>query len=121
MNVSFKGFGEQILTFETEAELKAGVPVKVTDSGKVAACSDGEVFAGFTAAPSREGLAAVQVGGYVCVKYSGTAPAFNSTLVAADASGGIKAAAAAEGKTAAGREVLVAELDSAGGYVGIIL
>ena len=120
MNVSFQGFGEQVLTFETDEELKAGIPVKVTESGKVAACGDGESFAGVTVSPSREGLAAVQMGGYVRMKYTGTAPAFNRTVVTADASGGIKAASAAGGD-AAGREVLVVELDAAGGYIGIIL
>lgn len=114
MNVSFNGFQEQVLTLETDTPLAAGVPVKVTGNGKAAPCADGDSPAGITSGPSREGFAAVQVSGYVRIAYSGTAPAWNRTVIAADAGGGIKAAET-------GREVLVVEQDTAAGTVGIIL
>ena len=114
MNVSFNGFQEQIVTFETDAALEAGVPVKVAANGRVAKCGDGDIPAGVTAAPSREGLAAVQVNGYVRIGYSGTVPELNRTTVAADATGGIKT-------SEKGREVLVVEQDTAAKQVGMIL
>lgn len=47
MNVNFNGYDENVLTFEAGTNLKtAGVPVKMTDDGKVTACTSGEVFCG---------------------------------------------------------------------------
>ena len=47
MNVNFNGYDENVLTYEAGTNHKtAGVPVKMTDDGKVTACTSGEVFCG---------------------------------------------------------------------------
>lgn len=123
MNVSFQGFQEQVLTFETDAELAAGVPVKVSASGQVTACADGDYPVGVTAGIPRGGLVAVQVGGYVRLKYSGAAPALGGASICAAAGGAVKAANAVNKDTGAltGRTVLVVDQDTAATTVGVIL
>ena len=65
MNVNFNGYDENVLTFEAGTNLKAaGVPVKMTDDGKVAACTSGDVFCGICLS-LRDGYATVQLKGYV--------------------------------------------------------
>ena len=65
MNVNFNGYDENVLTFEAGTNLKtAGVPVKMTDDGKVTACTSGEVFCGICLS-LRGGYATVQLKGYV--------------------------------------------------------
>ena len=71
MKVSFDGFGENVLTFETQGTITAPAPVMLTANGKVGAASG--AFCGICTAV-RNGYAAVQVKGYVRVPYSGTAP-----------------------------------------------
>lgn len=123
MNVSFQGFQEQVLTFETADELKAGVPVKLADSGTVTACADGDYPVGVTAGLPRGGLVAVQVGGYTRVKYIGTAPALGGASICAAADGAIKATTAVDKASGAlsGRTVLVVDQDTTATTVGIIL
>lgn len=124
MNVSFQGFQEQVLTFETADTLEtAGIPVKLTDSGKVTACADGDYPVGVTAALPRGGLVAVQVGGYVRVKYTGTIPALGGAAICAGSSGTIKSTTAVNKESGAltGRTVLVLDQDTAASTVGIIL
>lgn len=61
MNVNFNGYDENVLTFEAGTNLKtAGVPVKMTDDGKVTACTSGEVFCGICLS-LRGGYATVQL------------------------------------------------------------
>lgn len=124
MNVSFQGFQEQVLTFETAESLAAGVPVKISANGIVAACADGEYPIGITRGTPRGGIVAVQVSGYARVKYSGdTAPALGGATICAGASGTIKPtnAVVVETGALAGRTVLVVEQDTAGTTVGVIL
>lgn len=111
MNVNFNGYCENAVTFEADSNLtKAGVPVKMTDNGKVTACASGDVFCGVCLSV-RDGYAVVQLGGYV------TLPA--STKIAV----GYKKLAAGENSTAvvsaSGREYLV--VDSTADSVGFIL
>lgn len=114
MKVSFEGIGEQVVTFEAQAGVTAGKPVKLAANGAVAPCTDNSVPCG-VAVSVRDGAAAVAIAGYCRMKYSGTAPALGYTLIAADASGGIKAV------SSGGRQLLVTDVDAQTGTVGIIL
>lgn len=114
MDVSLKGFGEAIATFEAEPETAAGVPVKLTAGGKVGPCADGDAFCG-VAANARCGYAAVQLSGYVRLPYGGTAPAVGYRTLCAAADGKIKIA------ETGGRSLLVTDVDEAAGTCGVIL
>lgn len=111
MNVTFNGYGENAVTFEADSTItKAGVPVKMTDDGKVTACASGDVFCGVCLSV-RDGYAVVQLSGYVNM------PA--KTKLAA----GYKKLAAGENASVAvstsGREYLV--VNSTATSVGFIL
>ncbi len=111
MNVNFNGYGENVATFIADGSItEAGVPVKISADGTVAACSSGDTFCGICVAV-RDGYAAVQLAGYAKVN-----TAAKLTL------GFTKLAAGANGKIAAnttGREHLV--IDSTATEAGIIL
>ncbi len=111
MITSFKGFGENAVTFEADNTLTtAGVPVKITTDGKVSPCAAGDKVCG-VALSVRDGFACVQLKGYTELPLSGTC-----TL------GYAKLAAKAGGKVGTddnGREVLV--LYSKDSTVGFIL
>ncbi len=111
MITSFKGFGENAVTFEADNTLTtAGVPVKITAEGKVAPCVTGDKICG-VALSVRDGFASVQLKGYTELPLDGTC-----------ALGFAKLAAKTGGKVAvneAGREVLV--LYANAGTVGFIL
>lgn len=113
MSISFKGFNEQVITFNTAAELEAGTLVKMSDSATVAPCSDGDVFIGAVVS-SHGNIAAVQTGGYISLPYSGTAPALGITSISAADSDTIK-------EDSNGRTVTVIELNEANETAGILL
>ena len=46
MAVSFGGFNENTATFKVSGEITDGMPVKMSESGTVAACADGDAFCG---------------------------------------------------------------------------
>lgn len=110
MNVSYNGFGENILTMECDEGLKAGMLVTIKDDGKVYGATQGDVICGY-AVNVREGYAAVQVEGFVNVSSEGEVkPGMKKLSVTAD------------GKLtedAQGREFLVLSTD--GEYTGFIL
>lgn len=111
MNVNFKGYGENVLTFIADSSLnKSGVPVKISADGTVAKCSANDAFCGVCVG-LRNGYAAVQLAGYVRL------PAASKIAV-----GYKKLAATAAGGAAvneSGKEVLVT--DSTATEVGFIL
>lgn len=110
--ISFEGIGALRVTFETGEGLEGGQVCAVTAAGKVGPCAAGDKFCGVAEAVD-DGLAAVQVGGFAPVRYSGALAAGWAKL-AADGTGGVKA-------DAAGREYLVAELDSAEKLAAVLL
>lgn len=110
MNVSFNGYNEGILTFEAEDGVTVGAPVEISENGKVKAAEN--VFFGICTGV-RDGFAAVQLDGYIKVKYSGTLTHGYNKLISAD--GKVKA------DTTDGREILVVDLDAANNIAGIIL
>ena len=114
MNISFDGINQEIVTFLAKSDVVKGQPVKVSDNMTAAACADGNVFAGIAAGTADDGAAAVVIHGYVQVHYTGTAPALGYVTVAANGSGGVKAASA-------GRSVIVCDVDSKNATVGMFI
>ena len=111
MGINFKGYGENVVTFNADSALtEAGVPVKMTADSTVGKCSANDKFCGICV-NVRGGYAAVQLAGYVVV------PVASKLTV-----GYQKVAVNAAGKIAAnenGREVLV--ISSSATEAGIIL
>jgi len=115
MSISFGGIGEYAATFynNSAAPAAAGRAAKISGSGEVSVCSDGEAFAGVCVSAGAE-FAAVQLRGFVKLPYSGTAPSLGYVKLSADADGGVKAATG-------GREYLVVEVDAPVATVGLFL
>ncbi len=112
MTVSFNGIGQVNATFLGEG-LAENTMVKMSGSGTVAACADGDSFCGKTLC-CKDDACTVQVGGFLTVGYSGTAPALGWTALAADGAGGVKSASG-------GRTYLVAAVDTVSKTVTIML
>lgn len=112
MTVSFNGIGQVNATFLGE-KLAENTMVKMSGSGTVAACADGDSFCGKTLC-CKDDACTVQVGGFLTVGYSGTAPALGWTSLAADGQGGVKSAEN-------GRVYLVASVDTTAKAVTIML
>ena len=88
---SFEDIGAVVATFAAQEGVQGGQVVKITGSGTVSPCGDGELFCGVALEP-RAGGAAVQVGGFVTVSCTGALTPGWATLVA-DGAGGVKSAA----------------------------
>ena len=115
MKSSFEGIGQWAATFSCGSDVAEGQVVKISENGKVAACSADEAFAGVVMAVGRDGAAcSVALGGIVAATYSGSDPALGWTGLAADGTGGVKA-------SEAGREYLVMEVDSTAKTVAFVL
>ena len=113
MKISLQGFGENVATLEAASGVVRGSLVKITGNGKVGACGKDDIFCG-VALNVREGVAAVQLGGYVQIPCeTGVAVGYQSLSVSQDG----KAQVAASG----GRQILVADCDSANNVCGVIL
>lgn len=129
MKVSFKGYGENVATFECADGVSKGTLVKISDNGKVSVCSSGDRFCG-VAIDVRNGFASVQLSGYTTVKINGSVSCGYQNLVA-HASDTVKVqnevlTAASGGGTVtvttqAGREILVVDVDTTAKTAGIIL
>ena len=114
MKVSLNGLGEQVATFEAESTVTAGSTVKITANGTVGVCAAKEPFCGI-ALSVRGGFAAVQIGGYVGnVPYTGTGMSVGYKTIAAAADGKVQV-------DAAGRNLLVTDVDTAASTCGLIL
>ncbi|MBQ4627013.1 MAG: hypothetical protein IJB45_07180 [Clostridia bacterium] len=102
MAVSFGGFNENTATFKVSGEIENGMPVKMSESGTVEACSDGDAFCGICR--NTDGAyAAIQLSGAVKSIYSGADPEC----------GFVKLAAFAQGVQVGGdREYLAVEVDT---------
>lgn len=111
--ISFEGIGEVMATFTAKSGLESGMVCKITGSGEVGACGAGERFCGL-ADYVDDGLAAVQVGGFTPVAYSGAVTAGYAKLVA-DGSGGVKV------DNTNGVEYLVVEVDGTEKVATILL
>ena len=109
-NIKFTGYMENVLTFECEGAVEAGDLVNITASGKVGKATEGGAFIG-ECVNQKNGIAAVQLGGYIETAKTGTVAVGYQKLVA-DANGGVKTASA-------GKERLVIFADDT--TVGYIL
>ena len=113
MKVSYEGIGQWAATFAC-GQVSEGEMVKVSASGEVSACSDGDSFCGQVLSVGRDGGAcAVALGGMVTASYTGTAPALGWSDLQADGSGGVKTASG-------GRSYLVADVDESGKTVTFV-
>ena len=112
MNVCFNGYNEGIATFEADSTVKTGMPVEMSANGKVKA-TNSTAFCGICVGV-RDGYAAVQLNGYIKVKYTGTLNVGYSKI-SGSSDGKIQA------DTTNGRDILVVDVDTVSGYAGIIL
>lgn len=111
MNINFSGYNENVATFMTEStDVVMGTPVKMSDSGTVATCDDGDALAG-VAVNVRNGYCAVQLTGYIEMPTDDTFSVGYQTIAAAG-SNKVKA-------SDSGREYLVVYSEQ--GVVGFIL
>lgn len=110
MNISFNGFDEEVITFETDGNIEANSPVMVTDNGIVDNALG--TFCGICKC-TRNGYAAVQLKGYVVVPYINAPKVGYSKLTAVN------------GKVTVdntyGREYLVINVDASTKTVGFML
>ena len=106
MKLSDEGIGAWSATFTTE-DAAEGQVVKLSGSGAVSKCADGDGFCGVAGAV-RGTVCGVQLGGLAEVPYSGTAPQAGTAVLAADGQGGVRTAES-------GRSYLVAAVDEAAG------
>jgi hypothetical protein len=114
MNISLNGYGENTATFEADSAVTAGIPVKMTGNGTVGACLEKDKFCGVVLSV-RGGYAAVQLGGYARVLYSGsTAPVVGYQMLSGTGDGKVQV-------EATGRSILVTDVDTAAKTCGIIL
>ncbi len=88
MNVDFKGFNENVVTFEATSAVEEGNLVKMNGNFKVAPCAENDNFIGVCVGV-RDGYAAVQLSGYVELPFTGTAAVGMKGIVAGSASGAI--------------------------------
>ncbi len=114
MAISFNAIGQSHVSFSAAESAKAGQVCKLTANGTVGACAEGESFCGVVT-DVRGGVAAVTMSGFVELPYTGTAPAVGYQTLAADSAGGVKTV------TTGGRSLLVVQVDSANGTVGVFL
>lgn len=127
MNVSFDGVGQVCATF-LGGGLQEGQVVKLAGNGQVGACGDGEGFCG-AAICCKDDACTVQVGGFVTLAYSGTAPAVGRTGLCGDGLGGVRSAVSAASGTAKSTEgtadeatgCLVVSVDTTAKTVTILL
>ena len=112
MSVSFEGVGQVCATF-LGGGLTEGQVVKMAGNGTVGACKADDLFCG-VALCCKDDACTVQVGGFVTVEYSGTAPTVGWNELAADGKGGVKAASG-------GVACLAADVDTTAKTVTIML
>lgn len=114
MDISLKGFGENVATFEADAGVTPGMAVKMTGDGTVGPCAAKDKFCG-VALSVRGGFAAIQLAGYVQQPYSGAAaPAVGYQTLNAAGDGTVQV-------EASGRLMLVTDVDTAAKTCGILL
>ena len=117
MSVSFGGIGSVVATFKADSEIKCGCPVAMAGNGKVEECDEEDRFCGVSLGTAEDGHAAVQLGGYVKLSYSGTtAPTVGYEYLIADGDGGV-----CVDEDEAGGEYLVIDVDTTNKIVGIIM
>jgi len=107
MELSYRAIGQWCATFACSS-VSEGSVVKIAARGTVAACNDGDAFAGTVESLAHDGLAcSVALGGMVTAAYTGsTVPAAGFTKLAANGTGGVKV-------SETGNSYLVADVNTA--------
>lgn len=119
MNVSFDGVGQVCATF-LGGGLSEGQVVKMAGNGQAGTCGDGESFCG-AAVCCKDDACTVQVGGFMTLAYSGTAPAVGRAGLCGDGQGGVRAASSAKESTDESTQCLVVDVDTTAKSVTILL
>ena len=87
MNISYEGIGFLMVTFPDHGSV-VGEVCKFTPEGNVECCNANERFCGVVHAVEKH-MSAVQMEGFVTVRYSGTAPVLGYAKLVADGFGGV--------------------------------
>lgn len=116
MAISFKGYGENVLTFNAELS-EVGVPVDVAMGEMVTKAQAEKDFIGITCYADGK-FAGVIVDGYVEVPYTGGSPSYGYCNLVANGSGGVKSP---DSGTTSNHFVRVLRVDSENRIVGFIL
>ena len=117
MAVDFKGYDERIVTFNAAtASVSADKIVRISAKNTVALANGGEAFVGVV--KSRSGsTAAVQIGGYTELTYSGSAPALGRGYLVASGMTSVMTAPT----VGQGAPVIIVSVDTATSTIGCIL
>ena len=114
MDICFDAIGEKYTTFLAGENVEEGPVCKVSANDTVDACAAGEAFCGVAAQVSG-GCAAVVMGGYVELPYTGaSAPKVGYATLSADGNGGVTEASS-------GRSYLVVHVDETAKTLGLFL
>lgn len=116
MSISFKGYGENVLTFNSKAS-KIGVPVRIDEDREVREASAENDFIGVTSSIDGK-MAGVIMDGYVELPYTGNKPTYSYCYLVANGSGGVKMPASG---TTSNHIVRVLTVDTENKIVGFIL
>lgn len=108
MNISYEGIGHLAVTMPA-GECAVGQVCAMGDDGKAAAGAVGGKFCGVVEAVEN-GMAAVQVAGFVTLGYTDTAPTTGYTTLACDGNGTVAV-------NSAGNSYLVVAVDTANNLV----
>ena len=92
MSISYEAIGQVMVTCQAEETVVEGQVVKMNGNDTVAPCAAGETFCGVAAYVAEDGFVAIQVKGFVTVLCTDSAVTAGYMSLAADGSGGVKAA-----------------------------
>lgn len=86
MGISFNGYNAKIVTFYAGEACEVGKAVTINEDGEAVCAGNNNRFIGICTS-LRNGIAGVQVEGYVELPYSGTAPKHGVNRLICDANG----------------------------------
>ena len=115
MNISFKGFNANNVTFFCPTEIAPGKVIKMAGDGEVEAAANGDAVFGVNI-QWRNQYAGVQLAGYVECQYSGTTPNYGFEKLCVDSNGGVK-----KSSDASAIAYRVLHVDTANKIIGFIL
>lgn len=88
MEFSYEGIGQVVATFANPEGIEPGMAVTIVDNDTVGMGYEGDFLCGVVLTAEGD-VCAVQVGGFVKVRYSGTSAGVGFEQVGVDGSGGI--------------------------------
>lgn len=117
MNISHKGLGELVTTFQTDDEnIQVGDFITIEDNLAIVV-TNGKMD-GIAVSTSENGYVGVQIGGYAETKYSGSTPYTGTDYIEATSASSVSVSTSA---TTDGRLVQVIYVDTDSKRVGFIL